>query len=108
MKTTGIIVGAAVIAVLLSCGGGKTDRLTRGDRKLARVVAELELLRDRVPSEPAYSDSALALLRKRKITPDGFSKRVARMNEKPERWAAFYQEVRAALDTSRSSAAVPR
>jgi hypothetical protein len=108
MKTAGIIVVAAAAAVLLSCGGGKTDRLTRGDRKLARVVAELTLLRGRVPSEAAYSDSALALLRKRKITPDGFSKRVSRMNEKPERWAAFYLEVRSALDSSRSSAAVPR
>jgi hypothetical protein len=108
MRIRVFIVCAAAAGVLLSCGGGKTDRLTRGDRRLARVVAELTLLRERAASDSAYADSSLALLRRRRITPAAFSRRVARMNDKPERWAAFYAEVRSALDTSRSSAAAPR
>ena len=108
MKTRTVLMIAAVLALLQSCGGGRTERLSRGDRRLAAVIAELTLLRERVPSEPAYSDSARALLIRRKITPDGFARRYKRLDEKPERWAAFYSEVAASLDSSRSSAADPR
>jgi hypothetical protein len=108
MKTRTVLMIAAALALLASCGEGRKERLSRGDRRLARVVAELTLLRERVPSEPAYSDSARALLIRRKITPDGFARRFERLNEKPERWAAFYSEVRAALDSSKFSATAPR
>jgi hypothetical protein len=108
MKTQPVLMIAVVLALLTSCGEGRTERLSRGDRRLARVVAELTLLRERVPLEPAYSDSARALLVRRRITPDGFAKRFERLNEKPEQWAAFYSVVRAALDSSKFSAAAPR
>lgn len=106
-KRDGVILLLA-LALPLSCGGGREERLSRGDRRFARVVAELSLLRERLPSDPAYSDSARALLLRRKITPDAFAKRYQRLDSKPERWALFYSEVRAALDSSKSSAAAPR
>ncbi len=108
MKNRDLLILFVVLALLPSCGGGRQERLSRGDRRFARVVAELTLLRERVPSEPAYSDSARALLLRWKITPDAFAKRYKRLDSKPERWAVFYSEVRAALDSSISSAAAPR
>ena len=100
---------AAAAVLFLACGGGKPDRLSRGDLKLARVVAELTLLRERMPPpHPAYKDSARALLLRRRISPEGFSKRIARIDEQPERWAAFYREVKTVIEASKSSAAAPR
>lgn len=90
------------------CGGGKT-RLPRHAKEFAVVYAELARMRERVPmSNPAYEDSARALLKKRNYTPADFKKSVDYFNETPERWALFYGEVRQILQTNKSSAAAPR
>jgi len=90
------------------CGDGKT-RLPRHAKEFAVVYAELSRMRERIPmSNPAYGDSARALLKKRNYTPADFKKSIDYFNETPERWALFYGEVRKILQTSKSSAAAPR
>jgi hypothetical protein len=90
------------------CSGGKT-RLPRHAKEFASVYADLARMRERIPlSDPAYGDSARALLKKRNITPADFKKTVDYFNESPERWALFYGEVRKILLANKSSAAAPR
>jgi|WetSurMetagenome_2_1015567.scaffolds.fasta_scaffold1394725_1 hypothetical protein len=90
------------------CGGGK-PRLPRHAGEFAAAYADLARMRERIPlSDPAYEDSARALLEKRNITPADFKKTVDYFNESPERWALFYGEVRKILQSNRSSGAAPR
>ena len=101
-----VLLFAALAAA--GCGGGKT-RLPRSAKKFAVVYADLARMRERIPmTNPAYQDSARALLKKRNVTPADFKKSVDYFNETPERWALFYAEVRKILQANKSSAAAPR
>ena len=95
--------------ICLNCGNSKADRLSSSGKRFARVYMELALLRDRIPmASPAYEDSSRALLKKLGYTPEDFRKSLVYFNEKPERWAAFYREVRKQLQVNKSSEAVRR
>jgi hypothetical protein len=110
MKTAIQICFLILFTALTAAGcGAKKNRLPPHAVKFARVYAELAKMRERIPlSSPAYPDSARVLLKKYGYLPADFQKSCDYFNEKPERWALFYGEVRKILQANKSSAAVRR
>jgi hypothetical protein len=107
LQLAALALGWAWAAGALSCG--KAGSLSPERKRMARVVAELELLRGRIPpADSSYSDSAAALLRLRGVEPGDFRKFLSAMDENPECWADFYREVRSQIVVSKSSEAAPR
>ena len=81
-------------AVFLACVGRAERGLHPGEKRLAVAYAELYKLSRRVsPREPAYQDSAEAVLKKLRFPREEYDRAVASLNRKPERWEAFYIEV---------------
>jgi hypothetical protein len=82
------------LSVFLACAGRAERRLDPREKRLAAAYAELFKLSRRVsPREPAYQDSAEAVLNKLHFPREEYDRAVASLNRKPERWELFYIEV---------------
>lgn len=98
-----------LFAVFLSCSGNRQPKLNSQEKRLAVAYAELVRLRERllVP-EPAYQDSARAVLKRLNFSKNDYDRALVSLNKVPERWQAFYREVQILLSANKSSGAVHR
>ena len=84
--------------ILMHCQKDTTPRLPKEHESLVRVYVQLLLLQDRISSEdPAYLDSTRKILYAHHYTKEKYENAIAFLNEAPEVWEAFYQEVQKQL-----------
>jgi hypothetical protein len=104
MKAAWIIVFSALLCFCSKNGPGY---LKPSEKRLAAAYAELLKLSARIPpGNPAYQDSAAAVLKRLRFTKEDFDRGTASFKEDPGRWEAFYREVQTLLSVSKSSEAV--
>ena len=76
------------------CHRDKKPELTSREKRLVQIYVQLLKLREDYPlSHPTYLDSSLSILQKHHFTKGEYDSLLSFLNEKPQRWEAFYQEV---------------
>lgn len=80
--------------LFLNCRKQETLPFTSKNERFLQVYAELQKLRKNIPPQyPTFLDSARTILQKYNFTKEEYERILSYLNEKPERWEAFYQEV---------------
>lgn len=67
---------------------------------MAKLYAELVLLKEKssIQSDSTFADSSMALLKKYRFSPEECKKTIQYLNQHPEKWVLFYQEVSSYLE----------
>ena len=93
-----VIVFILCILVIAGCTQKDSTKFPDTVTRFVQVYVELVMLEDRLTTQhSAWLDSSKIILRKLHFTKQDYDFSVVFLNEKPERWEIFYQEVQKQL-----------
>lgn len=91
----------------LSCQNEKKSTLNGAPKKLVPIYVDLlEIQQNHPPSDPAYLDSCRVVFSRYNVSQSDYDQILKELNQKPERWELFYQEVLHEIDR-REAARLP-
>jgi len=83
-----------ILILLCACAEKHTTSNLRKHPEFKDAYIDLLFLQESLDSSlPAYEDSAIHILEKHHITQEEYTQTMNALNNKPERWEAFLQEV---------------
>jgi hypothetical protein len=99
-----VIIFILLCLPLWSCRKNIDDPVPLRKERIAQIYIKLHQLSKKYPPpHPLYSDSSSTILNQYNFTKKEYDRYISYFNEKPERWANFYEEVLRQLKIDRSS-----